>query len=351
MLLKSLASVFYTIALITCSTLSYGLNGYAKALQTPFNISSNNLALIVNDADPSSEYVANYYQLAHDIPDENIIHVTLKTLHAKLSVEEFNTLSNYLHSKLLPQHHAVLFVWHSPYQVKCQSLTSAFTLGLDPNICAKTCGPSNKNPFFNGLYTYKKQTHTNPISMLLPTQDIDVALNVIDQGVLSKQGVFQSHAYYLKTSDKARNSRAIYFPKNGVSFKRTGLSVINKHAEYLIDTHDIMIYQTGAAHVKHLPTLTFLPGALADHLTSFGGKLDGAGQMSVMAWLRAGATASYGTVSEPCNYWQKFPNSSVLLRWYVAGDTAIEAYWKSVAWPAQGLFVGDPLAHPFGTSH
>jgi uncharacterized protein (TIGR03790 family) len=91
-----------------------------------------------------------------------------------------------------------------------------------------------------------------------------------------------------------------------------------------------------------------LPGALADHLTSFGGDLTGKGQMSALRWLDAGATASYGTVSEPCNYWQKFPNPTVLLKWYVNGATAIEAYWKSVAWPAQGVFVGEPLAAPYG---
>ena len=27
---------------------------------------------------------------------------------------------------------------------------------------------------------------------------------------------------------------------------------------------------------------------------------------------------------------------------------ALEAYWRSVAWPAQGVFVGEPLAAPFG---
>jgi len=70
--------------------------------------------------------------------------------------------------------------------------------------------------------------------------------------------------------------------------------------------------------------------------------------MSALRWLDAGATASYGTVSEPCNYWQKFPNPTVLLKWYVNGATAIEAYWKSVAWPAQGVFVGEPLAAPYG---
>jgi hypothetical protein len=32
---------------------------------------------------------------------------------------------------------------------------------------------------------------------------------------------------------------------------------------------------------------------------------------------------------------------------YLQGATALEAYWRSVLWPSQGLFVGDPLAAPF----
>jgi uncharacterized protein (TIGR03790 family) len=97
-----------------------------------------------------------------------------------------------------------------------------------------------------------------------------------------------------------------------------------------------------------LQSLHFMPGALADHMTSFGGDLlGGGGQMSSLEWLKAGATASYGTVSEPCNFWQKFPNPHVLLMNYLSGATAIEAYWKSVAWPTQGVFIGEPLAAPY----
>jgi hypothetical protein len=69
--------------------------------------------------------------------------------------------------------------------------------------------------------------------------------------------------------------------------------------------------------------------------------------MSSLKWLEAGATASYGTVSEPCSYWQKFPHPAVLLKHYLSGATAVEAYWKSVAWPAQGVFIGEPLAAPY----
>jgi hypothetical protein len=39
----------------------------------------------------------------------------------------------------------------------------------------------------------------------------------------------------------------------------------------------------------------------------------------------------------------------VLVKNYFRGNTALEAYTKSVKWPSQGVFVGDPLARPFGT--
>jgi len=74
----------------------------------------------------------------------------------------------------------------------------------------------------------------------------------------------------------------------------------------------------------------------------FGGK-----QMSILRWLEAGATASYGTVVEPCAFPQKFPHPAIVIDRYTRGEALIEAYWKSVAWPGQGLFVGEPLATPY----
>ena len=71
------------------------------------------------------------------------------------------------------------------------------------------------------------------------------------------------------------------------------------------------------------------------------------GRSTALDWIASGATASHGTVSEPCNHLQKFPHPQWLLLHYLQGSTAIEAYWKSVLWPQQSLFVGEPLAAPF----
>jgi uncharacterized protein (TIGR03790 family) len=108
-----------------------------------------------------------------------------------------------------------------------------------------------------------------------------------------------------------------------------------------------MFYFTGLARIDGIDTNHYRPGAIADHLTSAGGKLSGSSQMSSLEWLKAGATGSYGTVVEPCAFVQKFPRPDIVINRYLNGETLIEAYWKSVAWPGQGVFIGEPLAAPF----
>jgi hypothetical protein len=108
-----------------------------------------------------------------------------------------------------------------------------------------------------------------------------------------------------------------------------------------------MFYFTGLTQVPALDSNTFLPGAIGDHLTSAGGDLFGSGQMSSLKWLEAGATGSYGAVVEPCNFPAKFPVPAVVMAHYLQGETLIEAYWKSVLMPGQGIFIGEPLARPF----
>jgi uncharacterized protein (TIGR03790 family) len=104
----------------------------------------------------------------------------------------------------------------------------------------------------------------------------------------------------------------------------------------------------GSVRIPLDPPPVWTPGGIGDHLTSFAGDLLGEhGHSTALDWIESGATASHGPVTEPCNHLQKFPHPQVLLGHYLQGATAIEAYWKSVAWPQQSLFVGEPLAAPF----
>lgn len=306
-----------------------------------------NVALVINDADPNSVKAGEYYRVARGIPAKNIVHVKIVGAPRKLSLNEFTRLQWEIESQLNSDEQILLLAWTAPYAVECNSITAALTFGFDPKQCLNTCAPGKPNPYFDSASKKPYDDYGMRLAMMLPSDSFQRAKELIDRGVQSDAGVFRSTAYYLTTSDKNRNSRAMFFPPTGLNIPRSGLAVMSMQSDKLVGARDIMIYQTGLAQVAALDTLNFLPGALADHLTSYGGDLYGKGQMNILRWLEAGATASYGTVSEPCNYWQKFPNPTVLLKWYVQGATAVEAYWKSVAWPAQGLFVGEPLAAPY----
>ncbi|GGC02665.1 TIGR03790 family protein [Pseudoduganella buxea] len=319
---------------------------HAHAQGPAGGLQPSQLALVINDDEPNSVEIGELYRVARGIPDANIVHVRIPNRPKKLDAEQFERLRHDIDSKLGPNIQAVLMVWTAPYAVECNGITAAYTLGFDADQCAKTCRPGTPSTYFNPAPGVMPSDRSMRLSMLLPTESVEQARALIERGKASGFRVPTAGAYFLITGDKARNSRAQFFPPSGAVPNRK-LTIHRLREDYIEGKRDIMFYQTGRVRVDKLDSLQFLPGALADHLTSFGGDLLGEGQMSSLKWLEAGATASYGTVSEPCNYWQKFPNPGVLLRHYLLGATAIEAYWRSVAWPSQGVFIGEPLAAPY----
>jgi uncharacterized protein (TIGR03790 family) len=337
------------------TTLAYLVAGFLLALlsaaaHAQAALQPHQLAIVINDAEPNSLAVGAYYRKRRNIPAANVVHVNIPGKPHAIDGARFRLLKDEIDSHLGPEVQAVLMIWTAPYRVDCNAITGAYTLGFDGAQCARTCAAGRASPYFNGSVRRPFSELDMRLSMLLPTESVAQARALIDRGAGAGFRVVPAGAYYLVTSETTRNTRAVFFPPPGRIAARQ-LRTHTLHADALEGARDILIYQTGTAEVAKLDTLRFVPGALADHLTSFGGDLlAGAGeggQMSSLRWLEAGATASYGTVSEPCNYWQKFPNPSVLLKNYLQGNSAIEAYWKSVAWPTQGLFIGEPLAAPY----
>lgn len=320
--------------------------GHAAAQAPGAGLQASELAVVINDSEPNSVEIGEYYRQARSIPSKNMVHVQIPNRPHKLSAEQFRLLKEQIEAQLGPEIQAVLMVWTAPYAVECNSITSAFTLGYDAGQCPKTCSAGKPSAYFNSHSSRPMSDYGMRLSMLLPTESVEQAKALIGRGTASGFRIPSASAYYLSTSETARNSRVPFFPRPGPVPQRK-LTIKYLKADTLEGAQDVMIYQTGMARVDKLDSLRFLPGALADHLTSVGGDLLGGPQMSSLRWLEAGATASYGTVSEPCNYWQKFPHPTVLLSQYLAGATALEAYWRSVAWPAQGVFIGEPLAAPY----
>lgn len=333
--MKSLIVLIYGLVLLFSRDL----------LAADSTIRPKNVAVVVNTANANSVEIGDYYLKLREIPKSNLIKVSIPDSPRKLTAEQFSHLRQQIIEKLNLDIEVVVLVWTAPYAVECNSITAALTLGYDASQCQNTCSPGKQSPYFDSASNRPSDLGLK-LTMLLPTESIKAAKSLIERGVLSGFNVNEASAYFVITSDKQRNTRAAFFPKS-TSIPQKKLMINTLYADSIQHKKDIMFYQTGLISVPNLDTLAFLPGAAADHLTSTGGDLLDVSQMSSLRWLEAGATASYGTVSEPCSYWQKFPNSSVLLAHYLSGETVVEAYWKSVAWPAQGVFIGEPLAAPY----
>ena len=92
----------------------------------------------------------------------------------------------------------------------------------------------------------------------------------------------------------------------------------------------------------------FLPGSLADNLTSLGGVMTPSSQTKATELLRFGAAAASGTVAEPYALQFKFPLPSLHAH-YARGLTAAESFYSSIHSPYQLLILGDPLCQPYAT--
>jgi len=313
----------------------------------PPRLGPRDVAVVINTTDPLSVAIGNYYVRARRIPANNVARVKFAFQRADVPEAEFVALKAAVERQIGPRIQAYALTWVRPYRVGCVSITYAFAVGDGEKFCSKGCSTTPLSPYFNTFTSRPfEDLHVRP-TMSIAAVDFEHARALIDRGVSADGTTPLGTAYLLLTRDQARNVRSAEYPQ--VPLVTAGTPV---HTEVVPDTSvgkhtDILFYFIGAASVPDLAGNRFLPGAMADHLTSFGGMLTDSPQMSSLRWLEAGATGSYGTVVEPCNFLGKFPNIAVAMSHYLTGETLLEAYWKSVAMPAQGLFIGEPLAAPF----
>jgi uncharacterized protein (TIGR03790 family) len=309
-------------------------------------IDHRDLALVVNTSDPLSVAIGEYYAQKRGITFQNVVKVAFAPK-ASLSRDEFEQVYEEVKSQTLPHVQAYALAWALPYRAGCMSITSAFAFGYDRAFCEPGCKPTRPSRYFNAATRTPYADLGIRPAMALAASSLEQAKALIDRGVAADGTRPPGSAYLVSSSDTIRNVRA---PAYGAAKKVGGerFRVETLKAEALSYRTDVLFYFIGAVRVP-LESVRFRPGAMADHLTSSGGVLDAGpgGQMSVLAWLEAGATASYGTVVEPCNLPAKFPHPAVAIGRYLQGETLIEAYWKSVRMPGQGVFVGEPLAAPF----
>lgn len=321
-----------------------------------------NVVVVANSASSNSLALANYYCERRQIPPQNVLRIDWTGSSVNWSGDQFRAvlavpLQTMLASRgLSSQVDYVVLSMDIPYRVTAggeNSTTSALFYGFRTNQAGSGCilasTSTNDYAFSEALFRDVMPGTNGPafLTTLLTSYRLDQARRFIDQGVNSDFTSPTQQVVLEKTTDTARNVRYFAFDNAIFDARLNGrLHMMRTNSNQTAGWSGLFGMETGLERVT-LGSNTFVPGALADSLTSYGGYiLEANSQTNLLAFLLAGAAGSYGTITEPCNYQAKFPDP--LCYFYQArGFSLAEACYQSLLCPYQGLIVGEPLAAPF----
>jgi hypothetical protein len=217
--------------------------------------------------------------------------------------------------------------------------------------CSIAPGSTNWYAGSEGLFRATPPINSNSPSFLvtmITASNLPLAKLIVDQGVSSDFTFPTQTTYLVKGSDKDRNVRFVTFDNAIFNTRLRGNYAMQRiQADSISFLGLILGAQTGS-FTYPIVDLSFVPGAMADNLTSYGGQIfdETGGHLNILAFLAAGAAGSYGTVDEPCNYLEKFPSPQNYF-YQARGFVLAESYYQSLTNPYQGLVMGEPLAAPF----
>jgi hypothetical protein len=335
------------------------------------------IALLVNTNSEASIRIAEHFVSLREIPKSNIVRLGIRPevlKSGRISLEEF-----------------ISSIWEPAWEVLrsnnsaerilawCYSADFPILVTTDPPVSIigitflRTKLPSPKcirdglyrSPLFCGPHrpwgsvysaqsfdTYKEwlaEDYPLPAMMLGYTGEngntINEVLQCIERGVQS-DGTAPTGSIYFVVSDDVRSTcRDWQFAgaSQELASKKVLSVITNVFPQKASDVMGIMI---GSTWVNGLENNKYLPGAMAEHLTSLAAVFDTASQMKLTAWIKAGATITAGTVTEPMSIWTKFPSAYFYVH-YASGCTAIESLYQSIRCPLQILLLGEPLAQPW----
>lgn len=154
--------------------------------------------------------------------------------------------------------------------------------------------------------------------------------------------------YFVRNNDVRSQARDANFDRAAAALTSLGVRAEVITGDYPQNRNDIQGATLGT-HTIRWNGSNILPGAIVEHLTSYGGILtEGTGQSPLTLNLRFGAAGASGTVTEPYAIAAKFPSPYVHVH-YARGCTLAESFYQSVLGPYQLLIVGDPLCRPWAS--
>jgi uncharacterized protein (TIGR03790 family) len=330
-----------------------------------------NVAVVVNQNSTNSVQLGNYYCERRTVPPQNLLRINWTGGNATWTRSDFesvllNPLVDMLSSRgLTNQIDYVVLSMDIPYQVTdtngINSTTAALFYGFKTDDCSNNC-PENipgcnlpmasSNAYAASESIFRQMPPIAPGSnswlvTMITSSNLAQALGIIDRGVAS-DGTFPTQTVWLaKTSDPDRNVRYLEFDNSVFDARVAGdFSIQRTNLDSPYGPTNLMGYQTGLYQFTILSN-AFVAGAIADSLTSYAGVIyQPNDQTTLLVFLNAGACGSYGTVTEPCNYLQKFPSPQDYF-YQARGFSLAESYYQSLVNPYQGLMVAEPLAAPF----
>ena len=351
-----------------------------------------NALLIIDPRSAEAVYVGNYYRNIRNVPDRNVIYMDPSASdyesHAEVQLDAlFGMLTNlgvddHIDYIIIPPGSSFFVSAEGLVTDACSAVTrfsisSVYTMAfLADEILESAQTTPVSTQLRNEYYTeyniakaFDGNTmwyngNTWPPEMSLARRyfigallgydgalgnTIEETIAMIDRSVMVDGSRPAGTFYFMETSDELRSGpRDVEF-----SAAVDAIEDIGGQAEHLLgvlplDHHDCLGIMTGWASPEiDSPDMTILSGAFCDHLTSYAGQFDISSQAKLSRWIAEGASGSYGTVQEPCNYPGKFPDPRMHV-FYAQGASLGEAVLRSLEYvPFQGLTYGDPLTRPF----
>ncbi len=350
---KSIARVVIAVALLAPRVLAGG--------------SGLNVAVVVNQNSTNSVELGNYYCEQRGVPPQNVLRINWAGGGVTWTSSDFNTylvnplLGMLANRRLTNQVEYVLLSMDIPYRVVStngeNSTTSALFYGYKTNDCPAcqypgcTLPPYTMNAYAGSEGIFRltppvSATSNSWLVIMLTSSNLAQAKAVVDRGVAGDFSMPTQAVFLAKSDDVNRNVRYTLFDNALFNIQLGGVMNAvrtNTYTTYGLGT------MLGYANGSQVFTIygSFAPGAMADSLTSYGGNIfENSEHTDALDFLNAGATASYGTVVEPCAYLAKFPTTMNYF-YQARGFTLAESYYQSLTNPYQGILVGEPLSAPF----
>ena len=343
-------------------------------------VGPHELLVLVNGASEDSKVVASVFVKLRQVPSQNVVHLDLGSSVSvdppKMSVDEFNKLirdpaldamkKRGIDDHILAWIYSVDFPTRVDTEPKMSIQGITFTKGKVPPLVEIKRG-LYKSALFGGpdrprgvahypqTFDFSRESLRSDMpvpSMLLGYSgkrgnSVAKIRDYLKKGVLSDGTSPSGKVYFVKSDDIRSRCREWEYEAAVAELKQYGVEAV------IVDRFPgtglrVIGLSSGKASVIPANSGPYLPGCMAEHLTSLGGVFHSAGQTKLSAWLESGATASSGTATEPYAQWTKFPHARFYVH-YASGCTMIESFYQSLRCPLQILLVGEPLACPWGS--